>query len=229
LAEVTGGVAQILVKATYLPYMKLCPQCNTKCLNRAAACDCGYIFNDGIVGSAQDQKEKKNAEEVRQIQPAISSESTNSDGSFWRFEDRGPYSLNGFGTTFYGKREFRKNGSFITTEWIVLAYIPLIPIRSLRVSHRGPGEYRWYLGVGSSEKYAVLEKKFPPNWRQVCYTYGYVAFLVIWIYLVCMSFVSMFPHVLDTVSGVTVVFIVCILPVPTPWVLRHFAEKKVYE
>jgi hypothetical protein len=155
------------------------------------------------------------------IQPAVLSESPRRSKSFWRFEDRGPFSFNGFGTTFYGMRDFRADGSYITTEWIVFACFPLIPIRSLRVGYRGPGEHHWYLGGGSSEKYAVFEKRF-------C-TYSYVALLIGWIYFVCTSSVSMFPHALDTVSGVTGIFVVCILPVPTPWILRHFAQKRVYE
>ena len=136
------------------------------------------------------------------------------------------YTLNGTGTTFYGQHDFRADGTYITTEWLAFFYFPLIPIRSLRVSYRGPGEHRWYLGFGSSTNYAIHERSFP-NWKQVLCIYGYVALLVGWIYLVCTSAVSMFPHALDTVFSVTLVFIACILPVPTPWILRYFAQKRV--
>src|ERR1017187_421583 len=200
--------------------MILCSKCgnqNEVSLGQTACFRCG----------AELPAEPPSVEPV--IQPAVPNESPQPSKSFWRFEDRGTFTLNGFGTTYYGMRDFRADGSYITTEWIVLAYIPLIPTRSLRVSYRGPGERHWYLGVGSSEKYAVFEKRFPPNWRQVLCTYSYVALLIGWIYFACTSSVSMFPHALDTVSGVTMIFIVCILPVPTPWIFRHFAQKKVYE
>ena len=58
------------------------------------------------------------------------------------------YTLNGIGTTFYGQRDFQPDGSYLTTEWLVFLYVPLIPIRSLRVVYRGPGEPRWHLGFG---------------------------------------------------------------------------------
>ena len=51
-----------------------------------------------------------------------------------------PYTLNGIGTIFYGKRDFRADGTYITTEWITVVYFPLIPFRSLRVRFVGPGE-----------------------------------------------------------------------------------------
>ena len=33
----------------------------------------------------------------------------------------------------YGKRDFERDGSYVTTEWISLAWLPFIPFRSLRV------------------------------------------------------------------------------------------------
>ena|SRR5437867_1978783 len=136
------------------------------------------------------------------------------------------FSFNGIGTSFYGQRDFRLDGTYITTEWFVLFAIPVIPIRSLRVRYQGPGEQRWYLGLSSSESYAVYEKTFP-NWKQVVCTYGYVALLVGWVYWVGSIALRLFPHSLDTVSSVWIVFIACMIPVPTPWILRHYAQKKL--
>ncbi len=55
--------------------MKSCPQCNTKCLNQAVTCDCGYAFYGDITApaqvAAQEQTEKKFAEESRQITEAF--------------------------------------------------------------------------------------------------------------------------------------------------------------
>jgi hypothetical protein len=44
-----------------------------------------------------------------------------------------PYTFNGCGTRFYGSRDKGEDGSYVCTEWITFVYIPLIPIRSLRV------------------------------------------------------------------------------------------------
>ncbi len=33
----------------------------------------------------------------------------------------------------YGKRDFEQDGSYVTTEWVSLAWLPLMPFRSLRV------------------------------------------------------------------------------------------------
>jgi hypothetical protein len=167
------------------------------------------------------------------IQPTVSNESPQPSTSFWRFEDRGPFTLNGFGTTFYGMRDFRADGSHVTTEWIVLAYIPLIPVRSLRVSYRGPGEHSWYLGFGSSENYAVFEKRFPPNWKQVLCTYIYVGFIIGWPYFICKFKILKFINFLafDTIPDVAllVIFIIlCVLPFPIPTMLRRSAYKKIF-
>lgn len=139
------------------------------------------------------------------------------------------YTLNGIGTTFYGRRDFRTDGTYITTEWLVFFYLPLIPIRSLRVSCLGPSDHLSHLGLGSSESYEVYEKHFPPNWKQVLCTYGYVVLLIAWIYAVISITISIFPHALDTVFNVTMLCFSCIIPVPVPWILRHLSLKRVYE
>ena len=83
------------------------------------------------------------------------------------------FSFNGIGTSFYGQRNFRSDGTYVTTEWFVLLAIPVIPLRSLRVRYQGLGEHLWHLSFGSSENYAVYEKTFPDRKQVVC-TYGYV-------------------------------------------------------
>jgi hypothetical protein len=44
-----------------------------------------------------------------------------------------PQSVNGIGTTYYGKRDFEENGSYITTEWVIFLYLPIVPVASFRV------------------------------------------------------------------------------------------------
>ena len=43
-----------------------------------------------------------------------------------------PRMINGVGTRFYGECDWRRDGSFQTTEWLVLMYVPVVPFKSLR-------------------------------------------------------------------------------------------------
>jgi hypothetical protein len=135
---------------------------------------------------------------------------------------RGAFTLQGIGTTFYGQRDFRRDGTYITTEWLVFIFIPVLPIRSLRVRYQDGVN----VGFFYEQNYSVYEKSFP-NWKQVVSTYGYICFIFAWIYFICMTATSIFPHALDTIIGVTMIFISCIIPIPTPWILRHYAMRKL--
>lgn len=73
-----------------------------------------------------------------------------------------PSTFNGIGTKYYGQRELADDGSFITTEWFVLAYIPIIPIGSFRVVPTGQSVN--YL-IYRSNQYLV--RRVPLNWLQV--------------------------------------------------------------
>lgn len=43
-------------------------------------------------------------------------------------------SINGFGTTLYGKRDVHPtDNSYIATKWIILLFVPIIPLGSYRV------------------------------------------------------------------------------------------------
>jgi hypothetical protein len=48
-----------------------------------------------------------------------------------------PRTVNGIGTKYYGKSEPQPDGSFITTEWFVVFDVPLIPLKSQRVTYLG--------------------------------------------------------------------------------------------
>jgi hypothetical protein len=73
-----------------------------------------------------------------------------------------PFTFNGIGTKYYGQREFLEDGSFVTTKWFVLVYIPIIPLCSFRVVPTGKSSN--FL-VYRSNQYLV--KRVPINWRQV--------------------------------------------------------------
>lgn len=78
-------------------------------------------------------------------------------------------SLNGTGTTLYGKREVDPlDGSYIATEWVIVLLVPIIPLGSYRV-WRGETNLVGSVRVGAETKYRML--KVNMNWRQVLNTY----------------------------------------------------------
>jgi len=88
-------------------------------------------------------------------------------------------SIQGFGTTFYGKRDFRSDGTYITTKWFILFFIPIIPIRSFRVRYQGHSSKMEGLSAKSSERYVIYEET-TPNWKQGFFTYGFMCFFFLW-------------------------------------------------
>lgn len=72
------------------------------------------------------------------------------------------FSINGFGTTYYGERDLSRDGSFITTEWITAAYLPLLPLRSLRVSRSAPFFVLLWLRSKKQNRHAPPEPSTPP-------------------------------------------------------------------
>jgi hypothetical protein len=70
-----------------------------------------------------------------------------------------PITVNGCGTKYYGKRDLMPDGSYITTEWIVIFYIPLIPIRSFRALPTNKS----FLGIPNE----YLVQKVPLNLKQI--------------------------------------------------------------
>jgi hypothetical protein len=136
---------------------------------------------------------------------------------------KGTFTFNGIGTTFYGQRDFRSDGSFLTTEWASFLYFPLFPFRSLRVRYQGLAERGFPIGVGWSESYAVYEKT-SPNRKQVLCVYGYALFVVGWMLSLFMLCVS----TKEAALALTLFFIGFLLPVPIPWILRYYARRKMY-
>lgn len=73
-----------------------------------------------------------------------------------------PFTMRGCGTKFYGKRDNGPDGSYVTTEWITLVYLPLIPLRSFRVRPTGKGTNAI---IYNSQEFSV--QKVPLNKLQV--------------------------------------------------------------
>jgi hypothetical protein len=73
-----------------------------------------------------------------------------------------PSTCNGLGTTYLGKKDQQSDGSFITTEWFVILFFPILPIRSYRVIPLGKSKE----GSKYSQEYLII-KKLPLDWLQI--------------------------------------------------------------
>jgi len=67
-----------------------------------------------------------------------------------------PSNVNGFGTKYYGQRDFRVDGSF-TTNFFCLAFVPIIPLHCLRVIPDPKNSWMPF----SKNYYAILEQRWP--------------------------------------------------------------------
>lgn len=115
--------------------------------------------------------------------------------------------FNGLGTGLYGKRNIEPDGSFVTTIWVVLLWIPLIPLKSLRVKYVGEST----ILMGWSQSYVVLNES-RPDIRQVINIYSFMA-----------SFFVGF-EILDLIHATPWVgYAALLLWVCTPWAIRRVA------
>jgi hypothetical protein len=110
----------------------------------------------------------------------------------------------------YGRCDFRADGSYVTTLWFVIFYLPLIPIRSLRM--RRTGEVKYY-GIQPRSVIEVLEKT-KPHRKQVLRTYA----------LFATGLVIFFTAAID--HAFWLAFPGAILVV-LPWLLRKRAMERV--
>jgi hypothetical protein len=80
------------------------------------------------------------------------------------------FTFHGIGTMVYGERDYWPDGSFVTTEWFVAAYVPVFPIISKRISYTRNSDHSVYDNNG----YFVCEL-LPLDRRQVASVYAWFA------------------------------------------------------
>jgi hypothetical protein len=85
-----------------------------------------------------------------------------------------PFTFNGIGTTIYGARDFKPDGSYIATEWLVFVYVPVIPYRSMRILPNGKTTNAV---VYRSSGYQILQKT-GINFLQVLSVYAFFAVFI---------------------------------------------------
>ncbi len=79
-------------------------------------------------------------------------------------------SFNGIGTMFYGCSDVRPDGSYVATEWFAIVYLPVVPLRSLRIleigRQRSAGNVVGVARYSSNLQYQVLNDE-PLAWGQI--------------------------------------------------------------
>jgi hypothetical protein len=126
------------------------------------------------------------------------------------YKDPLSFSFHGFGTDIYGKRDFKADGSFITTKWIILFLIPLVPLKSFRIAPINEARHRF--SFLSLKQYRIIDE-FRPNLRQVAFIYAYE------IVLICAV-----SRLLFTMGSLTVFYAIVALWACVPWLLRRISK-----
>ncbi|ANH67749.1 hypothetical protein [Mitsuaria sp. 7] len=78
-----------------------------------------------------------------------------------------PHLHNGTGTKYFGKRDVDIRGTYVTTEWLTVWQLPILPIRSLRVY---PMTEQLVTGHGTEQHFHA--ERVPLNWRQILNIYA---------------------------------------------------------
>ena len=132
--------------------------------------------------------------------------------------------FHGGGMRVYGERDYGPDGSFVTTEWFAVAWVPLIPIISKRISYTRNSNFATY----DAEGYYVYET-LPLDHKQVFCVYGWV-FAFFAPTLVWSKFKDLLARTLgseDRAAGLFLLTTVFVLALPS--VLRRFAKRRKAE
>jgi hypothetical protein len=81
-----------------------------------------------------------------------------------------PGTINGIGTTYMGRRERRHDGSCVTTEFFVVYFFPVFPLRSWRVRFQSAAQSRGWFNWSDTAFYDQVEA-VPLNMLQVANVY----------------------------------------------------------
>ena len=130
------------------------------------------------------------------------------------------FSIQGIGTTFIGKRDFRSDGSYLTTEWFVLLFIPILPFRSLRVQETGREGSVFY----RKESYRISETT-KPQLKQVLYTYGFAVLCGFWAFFM-VSFGGFRDRAIEDWPVKGVWLLAFFAPAWIPFFLRRYGRRK---
>lgn len=120
----------------------------------------------------------------------------------------------GFATATFGMRDFHPNGSHTTTQWFSILLIPILPLRSFRVSER-PQPMKTTL---------KFYDEIDLNFQQVFSVYGFMLLYLIWL-AVAPALAGDRMMQLPTVLFMGVMATIAIAPAFLPGMLRRRARR----
>ena len=124
---------------------------------------------------------------------------------FWGQDKHIARSVNGCGTSICGERDFESDGSFVTTKWVVVFFVPVWPLASMRVKVVKNGWFKY-------DSYLVRQSG-RPCWKQVACVYSYLLLLL---------FTAAILDFLPSAATLVMVGALCVLP----WCLRRLARAR---
>jgi hypothetical protein len=98
-----------------------------------------------------------------------------------------PGAINGFGTTYYGCSDIEPDGSYLTTEWVTVFYVPIYPVGSWRVV---PGKQK---GGFPHHQQEFRVRPAPLSKRQVLRIYGLAALLGVGVIAMAILYGALLP------------------------------------
>lgn len=86
-----------------------------------------------------------------------------------------PFTMSGTGTRYYGEREHDIGGRYVTTLWVVLFGVPIVPLSSWRV-YKLDEQFVDHSYLHGREVHHTEEtyeaERVPLNWRQILNVYA---------------------------------------------------------
>jgi hypothetical protein len=129
--------------------------------------------------------------------------------------------FHGIGTMLYGQRDYWPDGSFVTTEWAVLAWIPIFPTFSKRICYALTSRYSPF----NPRTYYVLETT-APNVKQVLCVYGWFGSIIV-LFVIYEKFLGVLTRILgdaDRVAELWLLMLAAILVLP--YAMRRLAKMR---
>lgn len=130
--------------------------------------------------------------------------------------------IHGIGTMMCGERDYSPGGSFVATEWFVVAWVPIIPLCGKRISYRRDSDFATY---DANDKFFIYETMGVDR-KQALFTYLWLI-AVIGPIIVFASFEDAFQKMSDggelaagaflAVSGIAAV---------VPYFLRRWVKRR---
>ena len=118
-----------------------------------------------------------------------------------------PKVMIGIGTKFIGAYDRRPDGSFITAEWFVLFFIPLIPLMAYRVSFGGSQTKTNLAQVTTLTQYHVYEC-IPLNPVQILKPYCFIASIFVFAAIILQSSTASKSMAQSTLTGLLVIYVI---------------------